>query len=363
MNHRNDVFIIAEIGVNHNGCLEMAKRLIDVCVETRVDAVKFQTFKAEQVMIPQAPKAAYQMKNTDKKETQYEMVKKLELDHDMHFILKEYAHKKNIQFLSTPFDQDSLEFLVDSLQLPIIKMASGEITNGPLLLKAAQSGKKIILSTGMSTLGDIEEALGVLAFGYREEMEKNRIPSRRAFKEAYYSEVGQMLLRQNVSILHCTTEYPAPFEETNLRVLDTLRHCFGLQVGYSDHTPGIAVPLAAVALDATIIEKHITLDRNLPGPDHKASLEPQELAQMVEGIRQIEKALGNRYKKLVAAELKNIEFVRKSIVAARNIKKGELFTEGNLTVKRPGEGRSPLKFWDLLGKTASKSYLENELII
>lgn len=362
MKHGNEVFIIAEIGVNHNGSLEMAKQLMDIAAQAGANAVKFQTYKTEQVMLPDAPKAAYQMKNADKKETQYEMVKKLELDYDMHLMLKENAHRKHIQFLSTPFDLDSLEFLVDSLQLPIIKIASGEMTNAPLLLRAAQSGRKIIVSTGMSTLGDIEEALGVLAFGYREGLGNSGVPSRRAFKEAYYSEVGQMILRQNVSLLHCTTEYHTPFKEVNLRVLETLRQCFGLQVGYSDHTLGTAIPLAAVALGATVIEKHITLDRNLPGPDHQASIEPRELAQMVEGIRQIEQALGNRYKKPVAAELKNQEIARKSIVAARTIQKGELFTEENLTVKRPGEGLSPLQFWDLLGETSSKSYRENELI-
>lgn len=357
-----NVFIIAEVGVNHNGSLEMAKKLIDIAGEAGVDAVKFQTFKSDQVMLPHTQKAAYQTKNTDIKETQYEMVKKLELNHQMHFILKEHCLRQHIQFLSTPFDLDSLDFLVDILHLPIIKMASGEITNAPLLLKAGGCGKKIILSTGMSTLGDIEEALGVLAFGYIEEKKKNSIPSREAFKKAYYSELGQKFLYKNITLLHCTTEYPAPFKESNLRVLKTLRQCFGLPVGFSDHTLGIALSLAAVALGAIVIEKHITLDRNLPGPDHRASLEPRELFQMVRGIRQIEEALGNPYKKPVPSELKNQKVTRKSIVAARNIQKGELFTEENLTVKRPGEGLSPLQFWDVIGKIAPKSYLENEVI-
>lgn len=362
MKNRNKVFIIAEIGVNHNGSLEIAKSLIDVATEAGVDAVKFQTFKAAKIMLPHAPKAAYQTKNSGITETQYEMVKRLELNQQMHFFLQEHCVNKHIQFLSTPFDLESLNFLVHTLHLPIIKIASGEITNALLLLKAARSGKKIILSTGMSTLGDIEEALGVLAFGYIEGRENNRIPSRGAFKEAYCSETGQTLLHQNVSLLHCTTEYPAPFEECNLSVLNTLQQCFGLSVGYSDHTLGIALPLAAVAMGAVIIEKHITLDRNLPGPDHNASLEPKELFQMVQGIRQIEKALGNPYKKPVSSELKNQKIVRKSIVAARNIQKGELFSEENLTVKRPGEGISPLQFWDLLGEIAPKSYQENEVI-
>jgi N-acetylneuraminate synthase len=362
MNNSNEVFIIAEIGVNHNGSLEMAKGLIDAAAEAGADAVKFQTFKAEQVMLPHAPKAAYQIKHTEIKETQYEMLKKLALNQQMHLMLKEHTLRQQLQFISTPFDLASLDFLVQTLQLPIIKIASGEITNAPLLLKAAGSGRKIILSTGMSTLGDIEEALGVLAFGYGEGKENNPVPSGSAFKEAYYSETGQLLLHQNVSLLHCTTEYPAPFAETNLRVLGTLGQCFGLPVGYSDHTLGIALPLAAAALGAVIIEKHLTLDRNLPGPDHQASLEPREFSQMVQGIRQVEQALGNPYKKPVPSELENQKIARKSIVAARNIQQGELFTEENLTVKRPGAGLSPFYFWELLGKTAPKSYLENEVI-
>lgn len=362
MNDQNRVFVIAEIGVNHNGCIEMAKRLIDGCAKAGADAVKFQTFAAKQLITPNASKAEYQIKNTEKNESQYEMVKKLELKPEMHFILKEYAEQKQLQFISTPFDLGSLKFLVDTLQLPIVKIASGEITNAPLLLKAAQSRKKIIVSTGMSTLGDIETALGVLAFGYREGKETQVPPSQTAFKDAYYSDEGQILLRQNVSILHCTTEYPAPFAEVNLRVIETLRQCFGLTVGYSDHTQGIAIPLAAVALGATIIEKHLTLDRNLPGPDHQASLEPNELAQMIIGIRQIEMALGKRLKKPANSELKNQAIVRKSIVAAQNIQKGELFTEQNITVKRPGDGLSPFQLWELLGKRATKDYLVNELI-
>jgi N-acetylneuraminate synthase len=359
----NEVFIIAEIGVNHNGSIEIAKRLIDSCAQAGSGAVKFQTFKTENVMIPFTPKADYQAKNTASKETQFEMVKKLELDQESHFILKKYAHEKNIEFFSTPFDIESLHFLIQSLDLPILKIASGEMTNAPLLLKAALSQKNIIVSTGMSTLGEIEEMLGVLAFGYREGKENNKIaPSRKAFREAYFSEEGKRLLREKVSLLHCTTEYPAPFEEVNLRAMHTLHQCFGLKVGFSDHSAGIALPIAAVALGAEIIEKHVTLDRSLPGPDHKASLEPDELSGMIQAIRQLEKSLGNPYKQPAPAELKNMEIARKSIVAACNIQKGEIFTEDNLTVKRPGGGRSPLQYWDLLGKRSPKSYLENEMI-
>ncbi|SCG83147.1 N-acetylneuraminate synthase [Proteiniborus sp. DW1] len=356
----NRVFVIAEIGVNHNGSLELAKKLIDVAAEAGADAVKFQTFITENIMGPFTPKASYQIKNTNPSETQYEMVKKLELGREIHFILKEYCISRHIQILSSPFDLESLDFLADKLNLPIIKIASGEITNAPLLLKAASFNKKIILSTGMSTLGDIEEALGVLAYGYIEG--KKGTPSKEAFKEAYYSEIGQRLLATKVTLLHCTTEYPAPIEEINLKALSTLKQCFGLTVGYSDHTLGIAVPLAAVALGAGVIEKHITLDRSLPGPDHKASLEPKELAQMIQGIRQVEKALGNSYKKPSISELKNQKITRKSLVAACDINKGEVFTEKNLTVKRPGGGLTPIELWGLLGKPAAKSYIKDEMI-
>lgn len=356
------VFIIAEVGVNHNGSLEMAKNLIDVAAEAGADAVKFQTFKTDQIVIPHAPKAQYQTYSGDVKESQYEMIKKLELRNESYLDLKKHCQKRQIQFLSTPFDLDSLEFLVNRLCLPIIKIASGEITNAPLLLKAAESGKKVILSTGMSTLGDIEEALGVLAFGYVKGKEKKSSPSLDAFKNAYYSELGQILLFENVTLLHCTTEYPVPFEDTNLQVLKTLRQSFNLPVGFSDHTDGIAIPLAATALGAVVIEKHITLNRNLPGPDHRASIEPLELFQMVQGIRQVEKALGKPYKKPATSELKNQKVTRKSIVAAQDIGEGEVFTEKNITVKRPGEGLSPLYYWDLIGKTAPKAFLKNEVI-
>ncbi|SDI30665.1 N-acetylneuraminate synthase [Alteribacillus bidgolensis] len=362
MKDQKHVFIIAEAGVNHNGSLDMAKKLIDAAARAGVDAVKFQTFKTEQMILPQAPKAVYQMQNTDLNKSQYEMIKKLELDQQMHYILKEYCLQRKIQFMSTPFDTESLDFLVNTLHIPRIKIASGEITNAPLLLQAARSQKNIILSTGMSTLGEIEEALGVLAFAYLEQKSQLKNPSRNAFKEAYYSEEAQNYLNQHVSLLHCTTEYPTPFHEANLRVLNTLSQCFHLETGYSDHTLGTALPLAAVSLGATIIEKHFTLDRNLPGPDHKASLEPEELTQMVQGIRQIEQALGYSYKKPAPSELKNKEIARKSIVAAKHIQKGELFTEENLTVKRPGKGISPLEYWNLLGEKASKSYVENEMI-
>nr|WP_319488711.1 N-acetylneuraminate synthase [uncultured Caproiciproducens sp.] len=356
------VTVIAEAGVNHNGSLETAKQLIDSAAQAGADAVKFQTFRTDRVMVPDAPKAAYQKKNTAQGETQYEMVKNFELNEPAHRILKEYAKTKGITFISTAFDLESLDLLV-SLDVPLLKIASGEITNAPLLLKAARSGKRVLLSVGMADLGEIEEALGVLAFGYLEHTEENGIPCRSAFRQAYYSDAGQAVLSRHVSLLHCTTEYPAPFQEVNLRVLQTLRQCFDLPVGYSDHTPGIAVSLAATALGISILEKHLTLDRNLPGPDHKASLEPLEFAQMVQGIRQVEQSLGRPVKLPSYSELKNRQIARKSIVAACPIERGERYTDRNLAVKRPQGGLSPMEYFDLLGETAGQSYRENEVIL
>lgn len=355
----NKVFIIAEAGVNHNGSLDMALELIDVAAEAEVDAVKFQTFKADKVVSRFASKAEYQSQNTGTAESQLEMIKKLELDEEQHIVLAEHCQKRGIEFISTPFDLDSVDFLVNTLNVSRLKIPSGEITNGLILLKFAQTGKPLILSTGMSTLDEVEMALGVLAFGFINSGEK---PSIGAFTEAYSSNEGQAFLIEKVSLLHCTTEYPAPFDEVNLKAMDTLRDQFALPVGYSDHTMGITVPIAAVARGAMIIEKHFTLDRNLSGPDHKASLEPAELKQMVSSIRQIELALGNGVKQPTASELKNMAVARKSLVAIRNIKLGETFTEANLGVKRPGIGRTPFEYWGLLGKTANKDYKADEVI-
>jgi len=353
------IYIIAEAGVNHNGSLNMAIQLIDLAAEAGADAVKFQTFKADQVVSRTAPKAEYQTKVTNVDESQYEMLKKLELDEPAHQKIVEYCSKKGIQFLSTPFDLESLDMLTNKFNLPRLKLPSGDITNAPLLLKAARSGKPIILSTGMSTLGEIETALGVLAFGYTQ---VNEIPSLKAFQEAYRSEAGQTALREKVVLLHCTTEYPAPFEDVNLRSMDTLRAAFGLPVGYSDHTPGIAVAIASAARGAVIIEKHFTLNRNLPGPDHKASLEPGELKTMVQSIRQVEAALGSSLKFPSPSEIKNMPVARKSIVAAKEIKKGDLLTEENITVKRPGSGISPMNYWQLTGTVADRDYNKDEMV-
>jgi N-acetylneuraminate synthase len=353
------IYIIAEAGVNHNGSLDLAKKLIDVAVDAGADAVKFQTFRAEKCVSRKAPKAGYQRKTTIAEESQYEMVKKLELGEAAHEALEEHCKKKRIQFLSTPFDLESLDFLVKKLDLPRIKLASGEITNGPLLLEAARSGKPVILSTGMCTLGEIETALGVLAFGYTQ---LGKSPSKQAFQEAYRAESGQKVLKEKVVLLHCTTEYPAPFEDVHLRVMDTMREAFGLPVGYSDHTSGIAIPIAAAAKGAVVIEKHFTLDRSLPGPDHKASLEPDELKKMVSSIRQVELALGSPLKVPATSEIKNKAIARKSLAALQKIKKGTPFSTDNLGAKRPAHGISPMYYWERLGSIADRDYEPDELI-
>ncbi len=359
MNDKNKVFIIAEAGVNHNGSLDMAIELINVAADAGVDAVKFQTFKAEQVVSRFAPKAEYQNRNTGGEESQLEMVKKLELTAEQHIVLVEHCQKRGIEFMSTPFDLDSVDFLVNVVNVARLKIPSGEITNALMLLKVAQTSKPLILSTGMSTIDEVETALGVLAFGFTR---RNENPSIAAFREAYSSIEGQRVLREKVILLHCTTEYPAPFDEVNLRAMDTLKGKLSLPVGYSDHTEGIVVPIAAVARGAVIIEKHFTLDRNLPGPDHKASLELGELRQMVNSIRQVELALGSGIKSPTVSEMKNMAVARKSLVATKEIKWGEKFTEDNLGVKRPGTGSPPITYWDCLGKESKKNYQPDEVV-
>lgn len=351
------VYIIAEAGVNHNGSLDTAKRLVDAAADAGADAVKFQTFRAEDIITPDARKAQYQIEATGSDETQYEMLKRLELDEAAHIELMAHAKRRGIEFLSTPFDQKSLALLTDKLNLRLIKIPSGEITNAPLLLSIALTGKPVIMSTGMSTLEDVEAALGVLAFGYARQ---GSAPSIDAFKLAYASEAGKRALAEKVTLLHCTTEYPAPFNDVNLRAMETLRVVFELPVGFSDHTEGIACAIAAVALGACMIEKHVTLDRGLQGPDHRASIEPDELKDMVRSIRQVEAALGTAEKMSAPSELKNMQVARKSLVAGRDIKKGEAFTEENLTVKRPGAGVSPFNYWDYLCKTASRDFKQDE---
>lgn len=353
------VFIIAEAGVNHNGSLPMAKKLVDVAVAAGADAVKFQTFRADQLAAVHAPKAEYQKVTTDAQESQYEMLKKLELSQADHFVLVEYCQQKKIQFLSTPFDSESAEFLIKILNLPRLKISSGEITTAPLLLQIARSGKPVILSTGMAILGDIETALGILAFGY---LNLKNSPSVSAFMWAYASYEGQRILKEKVTLLHCTSAYPAEFKDLNLMAIDTLKTAFGLPVGYSDHSLGITIPIAAVARGASVIEKHFTLDRNLPGPDHRASLEPDELKTMVQAIRDVELALGDGRKSPKVEEFKVQAVARKSLVALKDIVVGEVFSEQNLGFKRPGNGISPIHYWEFLQRSARKSYQCGDLI-
>ena len=353
------VFIIAEAGVNHNGDRNRALALVDAAADAGADAVKFQTFDAEALAAADAPKAAYQNETTDARESQLEMLKSLEMPHGLHRDLITRCGEKGIGFLSTPFDIGSLRFLVSDLGLQVLKVPSGEITNGPLLLEAGKSGCDIILSTGMSTIEDIEQALSVLAFAM---IGPDEAPSRAAFASIFEDGDAMAALVERITLLHCTTEYPAPFEDTNLNAMETMRNLFGLDVGLSDHTPGIVVPIAAAALGATVIEKHFTLDRTLPGPDHQASLEPEELKAMVLGIRATEAAMGDGDKQPQASEIKNMAIARKSLIALKLIKKGETFTEDNLGAKRPGTGTTPMDYWQWLGQTADRDFDEGEAL-
>ncbi|MDI6880640.1 MAG: N-acetylneuraminate synthase [Desulfitobacteriaceae bacterium] len=358
----NRTYIIAEAGVNHNGDVNWAMELVDAAVEAQANAVKFQTFRAEKLAAKSVPKADYQVHSSAPAESQLQMLKRLELSPEAHLMLKEYCQGKGIDFMSTPFDEESLDFLIKGMGLRQIKISSGDLTNAPLLLKAAQSGKPIILSTGMSTLAEIEAALAVLAYGYTRS-NQSLAPSLKQFEQALFSVEGRAALINKVELLHCTTEYPAPFDEVNLRAMTTMQRAFGLPVGLSDHTPGIAIPVAAVALGATIIEKHFTLDKTLPGPDHRASLEPSELKQMVLAIRQTEQALGSQLKAPTPSELKNKAVARKCLVASRSIRTGEVFTTENLTVKRAGDGISPFRYWEALGQKATQDYQADEKVV
>ncbi|MCQ4503103.1 N-acetylneuraminate synthase [Vibrio parahaemolyticus] len=353
--------IIAEAGVNHNGQEELAFALVDAAHEAGADIVKFQTFKAKNLVTEEAKQAEYQVTNTKKQESQLAMLSRLELSYEIHHDLVKYCNSLGIEFLSTAFDLESLDFLVNDLGLTRLKLPSGELTNAPLVLAHARTGCDLIVSTGMATLSEIEAALGVIAFGYTAAQDEK--PSMLGFQEAHASEAGQKALKEKVTILHCTTEYPAPMAEINLRSMDTLGRAFDLAAGYSDHSEGITIPIAAVARGAVLIEKHFTLDKNMEGPDHKASLEPQELGAMVKAIRQIEVALGSSVKTPTESEVKNKAVARKSLVAATDIKEGEELTELNLTIKRPGSGLSPYRYWELIGSKATKGYKAGELII
>lgn len=319
----NKVYIIAEAGVNHNGDISLAKKLVSAAAKAGADAVKFQTFKAENIVSKTADKAAYQLEATDAEESQYEMLKKLELDIDAHHTLIAHCKQEGITFLSTPFDLESADEL-NQIGLNLFKIPSGELTNLPLLRKIASFQKRIILSTGMATLSEISDSVEVLEAGG---VDKN-----------------------NITVLHCNTEYPTPMNDVNLRAMNHIKDELHVKVGYSDHTLGVEVPIAAVAMGAEIIEKHFTLDRKMEGPDHKASLEPDELAQMVQSIRNIELALGKSSKEPTKSELKNIEIARKSIHALKDLKEGELISEDNITTRRPGNGISPMKWDHIIGK-------------
>jgi N,N'-diacetyllegionaminate synthase len=328
--------IIAEAGVNHNGSINRAKKMIDVAAEAGANFVKFQTFKAETLVTHSANKAEYQKELTSTSESQFEMIKKLELDRAAHEELIEYCAKKDICFLSTAFDHDSID-LLSELNIPLYKIPSGEITNMPYLRHIGGMGKPIIMSTGMSTLNEVRDALNILLEGGAK--------------------------KEDITILHCNTEYPTPMEDVNLKAMLTIKDELGVKIGYSDHTLGIEVPIAAVAMGATVIEKHFTFDRTLPGPDHAASLEPEELKVMVSTIRNIEKAIGNGIKRPSPSEIKNIPVARKSIVAKKLIKKGELFSEENLTVKRPGTGISSMEWPELVGQQSKQNYKPDDLIV
>lgn len=329
----NKTLFIVEAGVNHNGSLELAKKLVDEAVFAEADIIKFQTFVAEELVTKSAQKAEYQKKNSNGDRTQYQMLKGLELKKEEFKELKKYCEFKGIEFLSTAFDFKSINFL-NELGMSQWKIPSGEITNLPYLIKIAKLGKPIILSTGMSTLDEVEIAVDIL--------KKNGA--------------------EDITLLHCTTEYPAPYADVNLKAMDTLKEKFGCKVGYSDHTEGIEVAIAAVAMGAEVIEKHFTLDKNMDGPDHKASLEPSELRQMIESIRNIELAIGTGEKAPALSEIKNMNIARKSIVANEKIVAGDIFTENNLAVKRPGGGISPMKWFEVIGQKAIRDFEEDEMI-
>lgn len=352
------VMVIAEAGVNHNGSRELAIQLVDAAAAAGADVVKFQTFRAGDLVTARAPRAAYQERNTDDRGSQLEMLEQLELSLEDHHALVASCRERGIAFMSTAFDPASLRFLA-TLEMPAVKIPSGDVTAAPMLLEAARLRRPIIMSTGMCTLGDVERALGVLAFG----LVRDELPSTQADCDAAYaSPDGRAALLRSVTLLHCSSEYPAPPATVNLRAMSTLSSAFGLPVGYSDHTEGIDISIAAVALGATVIEKHFTLDRSLPGPDHVASIEPPELAQLVSGVRRVELALGSAVKAPSAQEFATREVARRSVVAVRAISRGEPFTLDMFTSKRPGTGVSPMQIWDLIGRPASRDFAPDDLV-
>ncbi len=354
------VYVIAEAGVNHNGSLSTAIDMVDVAAASGADAVKFQTFKAKAMIQEAAPKADYQVAATGSSQSQREMIEALELSADAHVAIAQHCTSRGIRFLSTPFDHESLQLLTQTLGMSTIKIPSGEVTNLPFVLDIGRQARDIILSTGMCTMKEIETALKVLAFAF-DPSTTNRLPSRTEIATPL-SDIERSLLTGRVTVLQCTTEYPAPIAEANLRAMLAMRDEFGLAVGYSDHTLGSTAAITAVALGATMIEKHFTLDKHQAGPDHRASLEPDELKSYVQAIRDVASSLGDGVKAPSASERKNIDIARKSIVAAQRIRKGETLSVDNMTFKRPGTGRQPAEFFDLLGTPASRDYEEDEQI-
>ncbi len=352
-------FIIAEAGVNHNGSLKMAKELVMVAKEAGADAVKFQTFKAENLVTKQAQQATYQVENLKEETSQFAMLKKLELTFEEFVELQSFCKTEQIEFLSTPFDFESVDFLLEDIAIATAKIPSGELTNAPFIHYIASKQKPIILSTGMATVEEIHEALAFISYGLVKSKEPVTIENVYNF---YATEEAKEALKKYVTILHCTTQYPAPMDSINLKAMIEMERIFQLPIGLSDHSEGIHIPLAAVGMGATVIEKHFTLDKTLEGPDHVASLNPDELKSMITGIREIEQALGDGIKSPTPIELQNRIPVRKSLVAKKPIQAGEVISVNNLTVKRPGDGMQPSKYWSLIGEIASKSYEEDDLI-
>jgi N-acetylneuraminate synthase len=352
------VYIIAEAGVNHNGDRDLAFALIDAAADAGVDAVKFQTFDAAVLASRTAPKAAYQKASTEREESQLAMLKKLELPREWHEELQAYARSKGLEFLSTAFDAGSLEFLC-SLDMPFFKVPSGELTNAPLLWQFARTGKKLVLSTGMATLSEVEQALAIVTHALENSQEPAGMDD---VWQAWGNEQNRAKLKGHVTLLHCTSQYPTPWAEVNLRAMDTLASAFGLEVGYSDHTEGCLIPVAAVARGAKIIEKHFTLDRTLPGPDHRASLEPQDLKRMVSEIRALELALGSSCKAPQQSEWDTRRAARQQVVAARDIVEGQLFQRADLSTARSGAGLPATRLWEFVGRSAGQAYAAGELI-
>ncbi len=352
-------YVIAEAGVNHNGDPNLALELVDVAAHAGADAVKFQTFEPDEEVSATAPKADYQRRTTDANESQLDMIRRLKLRDDDFIKIASRCKEKGISFLSSPFDARSIDFLTKVIGVDTLKVPSGEVTNGPYLLAAAQTKCDLILSTGMANLDEVKAALSIIAFG---STDRKSHPSQEGFALAFDSNHGKQALRERVSLLQCTTEYPAPYSAVNLRAMDTLELAFGLPVGLSDHSDGIAIPLAAVGRGACIIEKHFTISKTLPGPDHQASLEPDDLRAMIAGIRQIDAAIGDGSKEPQACELGNMRVARRSLVARTAIRAGDRFTETNLCAKRPGAGQSPMLFWEMLDQTAKRDYAADDLI-